>query len=51
MEYAIILALVAFAFIAGAVGGILVYRNNVKKLQSAEAKARQLADASKTIFK
>jgi uncharacterized protein YneF (UPF0154 family) len=51
MQYAIILVLVAFAFIAGAVGGILVYRNNVKKLQSVESKARELAEAAKKISK
>ena len=38
---------VAFAFIAGAVGGILVYRNNVAKLKSTEDKGKALIDALK----
>lgn len=38
---------VAFAFICGAVGGILVYRNNVAKLQKSEAEGRKLLDALK----
>ena len=35
---------VAFAFIAGAVGGILVYRNNVAKLQAKEAEGKKLLE-------
>jgi len=38
---------VAFAFIAGAVGGILVYRNNAVKLQTKESEARKLLEALK----
>ena len=38
---------VAFAFIAGAVGGILVYRNNVAKLQKTESEGKKLLDALK----
>ena len=38
---------VAFAFIAGAVGGILVYRNNVAKLQKTESEGKRLLDALK----
>jgi hypothetical protein len=38
---------VAFAFICGAVGGILVYRNNAAKLQAKESEGRKLLDALK----
>ena len=38
---------VAFAFIAGAVGGILVYRNNAAKLKATEDKGKALIDALK----
>ena len=38
---------VAFAFIAGAVGGILVYRNNVARLQKSESEGKKLIDALK----
>lgn len=38
---------VAFAFIAGAVGGILVYRNNAAKLQKTESEGKKLLDALK----
>ena len=38
---------VAFAFIAGAVGGILVYRNNVARLQKTESEGKKLIDALK----
>lgn len=34
-------------FIAGIIVGVLVYRNNVKKLQSTEDKGKQLLDALK----
>jgi hypothetical protein len=51
MEYAIILALIAFAFIGGAVGGILIYRNNVKKLQDVEKKVLEATEAVKKISK
>jgi hypothetical protein len=37
----------AFSFLAGAVGGALLYRNNVAKLQSKEAEGRRLLDALK----
>ena len=37
----------AFAFIAGAVGGILVYRNNVARLQKTESEGKKLIDALK----
>jgi len=37
----------AFCFICGAVGGALLYRNNVAKLQSKEAEGRRLLDALK----
>lgn len=37
----------AFCFIAGAVGGILVYRNNVARLQATEDKGKKLLDALK----
>jgi ABC-type antimicrobial peptide transport system permease subunit len=38
---------VAFAFICGAVGGALIYRNNVAKLQAKESEGRKLLDALK----
>ena len=38
---------VAFAFIAGAVGGALIYRNNVAKLQAKESEGKKLIDALK----
>lgn len=38
---------VAFAFICGAVGGILIYRNNISKLQKTEDKGKALLDALK----
>ena len=34
-------------FIAGIVCGVLLYRNNVKKLQTTEDKGKQLLDALK----
>lgn len=37
----------AFSFIAGAVGGILVYRNNVARLQKTESEGKKLIDALK----
>jgi len=37
----------AFCFICGAVGGALLYRNNVAKLQSKEAEGRRLLSALK----
>ena len=43
----IYLCSVAFAFIAGAVGGILVYRNNIARLQSTEEKGKKLLEALK----
>lgn len=38
---------VAFAFICGAVGGALLYRNNVSRLKSTEDKGKALLDALK----
>jgi hypothetical protein len=38
---------VAFAFLAGAVGGVLVYRNNVQKLQKTESEGKKLLEALK----
>jgi hypothetical protein len=38
---------VAFAFIAGAVGGALLYRNNVERAQRLESKAKTIADEFK----
>lgn len=38
---------VAFAFICGAIGGILVYRNNVDRLQKSESEGKKLLDALK----
>ena len=38
---------VAFAFIFGAVGGALLYRNNVAKLQKTESEGKRLLDALK----
>ena len=43
----IYLCSVAFAFIAGAVGGALLYRNNVARLQRTEDKGKKLLDALK----
>jgi hypothetical protein len=37
----------AFCFICGAVGGALLYRNNVAKLQAKESEGRKLLDALK----
>ena len=37
----------AFCFIAGAVGGALLYRNNVAKLQKSESEGKRLLDALK----
>jgi hypothetical protein len=37
----------AFSFIAGAVGGALLYRNNVAKAQRLELKAKTIADEFK----
>lgn len=37
----------ALAYIAGAVTGILVYRNNVDRARSLEAKAKTIADEFK----
>ena len=37
----------AFSFIAGAVGGVLLYRNNVAKLKATEDKGKALIDALK----
>lgn len=38
---------VAFAFICGAIGGILVYRNNVARLKRTEDEGKKLLDALK----
>jgi hypothetical protein len=38
---------VAFAFIAGAVGGVLVYRNNQARLKRTEDEGKKLLDALK----
>ena len=38
---------VAFSFIAGAVGGALLYRNNVAKMKATEDKGKALIDALK----
>ena len=38
---------VAFAFICGAVGGALLYRNNAAKLQAKESEGRKLLEALK----
>lgn len=43
----IYLCSVAFAFIAGAVGGILVYRKNGERLKATEDKGKALLDALK----
>lgn len=43
----IYLCSVAFAFICGAVGGVLIYRNNVAKLQKTESEGKRLLDALK----
>jgi hypothetical protein len=37
----------AFSFIAGAVGGALLYRNNVARLQKTESEGKKLLDALK----
>lgn len=37
----------AFSFIAGAVGGVLLYRNNVEKAQRLESKAKTIAEEFK----
>ena len=37
----------AFSFIAGAVGGVLLYRNNVARLQKTESEGKRLLDALK----
>jgi hypothetical protein len=37
----------AFSFIAGAVGGALLYRNNVARLQKTESEGKRLLDALK----
>lgn len=38
---------VAFAFVSGAVAGILIYRNNAAKLKATEDKGKALLDALK----
>jgi hypothetical protein len=38
---------VAFAFLSGALGGVLLYRNNVEKARILEAKAKTIADEFK----
>ena len=37
----------AFSFLAGAVGGALLYRNNVARLQKTESEGKKLLDALK----
>lgn len=37
----------AFCFIAGAVGGALLYRNNVARLQKSESEGKKLLEALK----
>jgi hypothetical protein len=37
----------AFSFLAGALGGVLLYRNNVEKARNLEAKAKTIADEFK----
>lgn len=37
----------AFCFICGAVGGALIYRNNVARLQAKESETRKLLNALK----
>jgi hypothetical protein len=44
---AIYLCSCAFCFICGAVGGALLYRNNVARLQSTEDKGKKLLEALK----
>lgn len=41
----------ALAYIAGAVTGILVYRNNVEKARTIEAKAKKVVEDIKDIQK
>jgi hypothetical protein len=43
----ILLLTSAFSFLAGAVGGALLYRNNVAKLQAKESEGKKLLDALK----
>lgn len=43
----IYLCSVAFAFIAGAVGGVLVYRNNAARLNKTEEEGKKLLAALK----
>lgn len=38
---------VSFAFLAGAFGGALLYRNNVERAQRLESKAKNIADEFK----
>ena len=37
----------AFGFLAGAICGILIYRNNIAKLQAKESEGKKLLDALK----
>ena len=37
----------AFCFICGAVGGAMLYRNNVARLQKSESEGKRLLDALK----
>jgi hypothetical protein len=37
----------AFSFICGAVGGVLLYRNNVDRARTLEAKAKTIAEEFK----
>ena len=39
--------ILSITFILGVITGVLLYRNNVKKLQSTEDKGKQLLDALK----
>ena len=43
----IYLCSVAFAFICGAIGGALIYRNNSAKLQAKESEGKKLLEALK----
>ena len=43
----IYLCSVAFAFICGAIGGALIYRNNAAKLQAKESEGKKLLEALK----
>jgi len=45
--FTLILLSSAFSFIAGAVGGVLLYRNNVDRARRLEAKAKTIADEFK----